>query len=74
MKYARWERDCARDDIEDLKKELAQVRAEKEQMKIDIGKLENASKSVNSVIQAQIHDKIKTGVGYNQVHEHKRNH
>mgnify|MGYP003330837915 CR=1 FL=1 len=67
LKYARWERDCARDDIEDLKKELAQVRAEKEQMKIDIGKLENASKSVNSVIQAQIHDKIKAGVGYNQV-------
>ena len=67
LKYARWERDCARDDVEELKKELAKVRAEKEQMKIDIGKLENASKSVNNVIQAQIHDKIKNGLGYHQV-------
>nr|GEW67869.1 hypothetical protein [Tanacetum cinerariifolium] len=51
--------------LTDLRKYLA--KAEKEGIQLNVNKLENASKSLNKIIECQIVDNCKKGLGYNAV-------
>jgi hypothetical protein len=67
LKYARWERDVLKDKLEAINQKLVEVTCERDNIKLTVSDLEHASKSVNQIIKSQIHDKIKTGLGYNSV-------
>ncbi|GJV95579.1 retrovirus-related pol polyprotein from transposon TNT 1-94 [Tanacetum coccineum] len=58
----------ARDNaIAEFKRRLEQVVKEKDEIKLTVEKLENSSKSLNKIIDCQIMEKCKAGLGYNVV-------
>ncbi|GJT99662.1 ribonuclease H-like domain-containing protein [Tanacetum coccineum] len=54
-------------DITDLKRKLELATKEKEKVQLTVQKFENSSKSLNKLLDSQIMDKCKTGLGYNVV-------
>ncbi|GJT40451.1 hypothetical protein Tco_0940316 [Tanacetum coccineum] len=53
--------------IEELRKKLEIVQKEKDDIQFNVDKFENASKSLNKIIESQIIDNCKNGLGYNAV-------
>ncbi|GKA16844.1 ribonuclease H-like domain-containing protein [Tanacetum coccineum] len=54
-------------DIAELKRKLELATKEKEEVQLTVQKFENSSKSVSKLLDSQIMDKCKTGLGYNDV-------
>ncbi|GKA27625.1 hypothetical protein Tco_0713793, partial [Tanacetum coccineum] len=54
-------------DITELKRKLELVTKEKDEVQLTVQKFENSSKSLSELLDRQIMDKCKTGVGYNGV-------
>ncbi|GJQ98724.1 putative ribonuclease H-like domain-containing protein [Tanacetum coccineum] len=53
--------------IGELRKKLEIVQKEKDDIQCNVDKFENASKSLNKIIESQIVDNCKKGLGYNAV-------
>nr|GEU29608.1 hypothetical protein [Tanacetum cinerariifolium] len=53
--------------IRELRKKLEKVQKEKDDIQFNVYKLENVSKSLNKIIESQILDNCKKGLGYNVV-------
>ncbi|GJW00367.1 ribonuclease H-like domain-containing protein [Tanacetum coccineum] len=49
------------------KKKLEQAEKERDELKLTLEKFQNSSKCLNSLLESQVHDKSKTGLGYNAV-------
>ncbi|GKA11755.1 hypothetical protein Tco_0691301, partial [Tanacetum coccineum] len=58
---------CKDYEINVLKSEFEKVKQEKEGIEFKIEKFDNASKSLNQLLESQITDKSKKGLGYNAV-------
>ncbi|GJR15265.1 hypothetical protein Tco_0797917 [Tanacetum coccineum] len=58
---------CKDYEINVLKSEFEKVKQEKEGIEFKIEKFDNASKSLNKLLESQITDKSKKGLGYNVV-------
>ncbi|GJU39124.1 putative ribonuclease H-like domain-containing protein [Tanacetum coccineum] len=58
---------CKDYEINMLKSEFEKVKQEKEGIEFKIKKFDNASKSLNKLLESQITDKSKKGLGYNDV-------
>ncbi|GJV78408.1 putative ribonuclease H-like domain-containing protein [Tanacetum coccineum] len=58
---------CNEITIRELRKKLETVQREKDDIQLTVEKLENASKSLNKLIDSQIVDNCKKGLGYNAV-------
>ncbi|GKC25618.1 hypothetical protein Tco_1027768, partial [Tanacetum coccineum] len=58
---------CKDYEINVLKSEFEKVKQEKEGIEFKIEKFDNASKSLNKLLESQITDKSKKGLGYNAV-------
>ncbi|GJZ49988.1 hypothetical protein Tco_0604178 [Tanacetum coccineum] len=54
-------------DIAELKRKLELVTKEKDEVQLTVQKFENSSKSLSELLDRQIMDKYKTGLGYNVV-------
>ncbi|GJU27602.1 ribonuclease H-like domain-containing protein [Tanacetum coccineum] len=54
-------------DIKELKRKLELVTKEKDEVQLTVQKFENSSKSLSELLDRQIMDKCKTGLGYNVV-------
>ncbi|GJY81565.1 putative ribonuclease H-like domain-containing protein [Tanacetum coccineum] len=54
-------------DITELKRKLELVTKEKDKVQLIVQKFENSSKSLSKLLDRQIMDKCKTGLGYNVV-------
>nr|GEW27692.1 hypothetical protein [Tanacetum cinerariifolium] len=54
-------------DITELKRMLELATKEKDKVQLTVQKIENSSKSLNKLLDSQILDKCKTGLGYNVV-------
>ncbi|GJT53909.1 hypothetical protein Tco_0988963 [Tanacetum coccineum] len=54
-------------DIAKLKKKLELVTKEKDEVQLIVQKFENSSKSLSDLLDKQIMDKCKTGLGYNAI-------
>ncbi|GJV75740.1 ribonuclease H-like domain-containing protein [Tanacetum coccineum] len=52
-------------DIAELKRKLELVTKEKDEVQLTVQKFENSSKSLSELLDRQIMDKCKTGLGYN---------
>ncbi|GJT82426.1 retrovirus-related pol polyprotein from transposon TNT 1-94 [Tanacetum coccineum] len=50
--------------IKELRKKLEKIQKEKDSIQFNVNKFENASKSLNKVIECQIVDNCKKGLGY----------
>ncbi|GKB32143.1 putative ribonuclease H-like domain-containing protein, partial [Tanacetum coccineum] len=59
--------DCKDYEINVLKSEFEKVKQEKEDIEFKIKKFDNTSKSLNKLLESQITDKSKKGLGYNVV-------
>ncbi|GJR68938.1 retrovirus-related pol polyprotein from transposon TNT 1-94 [Tanacetum coccineum] len=53
--------------IRELRKKLEKVQTEKDGIQLNVDKLKNASKSLNKIIESQIVNNYKKGLGYNTV-------
>ncbi|GJW81739.1 hypothetical protein Tco_0145714 [Tanacetum coccineum] len=58
---------CKDYEINMLKSEFEKVKQEKEGIEFKIEKFDNGSKSLNKLLESQITDKSKKGLGYNVV-------
>ncbi|GJW19145.1 ribonuclease H-like domain-containing protein [Tanacetum coccineum] len=47
------------------KKKLEKAKKERDELKLTLEKFQNSSKSLNSLLESQVSDKFKTGLGYN---------
>ncbi|GKC29284.1 ribonuclease H-like domain-containing protein [Tanacetum coccineum] len=54
-------------DITELKRKLELTTKEKDEVQLTVQKFENSSKSLSKLLDSQIMDKCKTGLGYNAV-------
>nr|GEY63303.1 ribonuclease H-like domain-containing protein [Tanacetum cinerariifolium] len=54
-------------DYESLEKKLEKAKKERDEIKITLEKFENSSKTLNKMLNSQVNDKYKTGVGYHAV-------
>ncbi|GKD66091.1 ribonuclease H-like domain-containing protein, partial [Tanacetum coccineum] len=54
-------------DITELKRKLELATKEKDEVQLTVQKFENSSKSLSKLLDSQIMDKCKTGLGYNVV-------
>ncbi|GJR23013.1 hypothetical protein Tco_0971540 [Tanacetum coccineum] len=54
-------------DITELKRKLDLAKKEKDEVQLTVQKFENLSKSLSKLLDSQIMDKCKTGLGYNAV-------
>ncbi|GJU30672.1 hypothetical protein Tco_1174261 [Tanacetum coccineum] len=54
-------------DLKELKRKLEFTTKEKDEVQLTIQKIENSSKSLSKLLDSQIMDKCKTGLGYNAV-------
>ncbi|GJZ20704.1 ribonuclease H-like domain-containing protein [Tanacetum coccineum] len=63
----KWDIQVGEITIGELRKKLEKVQKEKDSIQINIDKFENASKSLNKIIECQIVDNCKKGLGYNVV-------
>ncbi|GJT92615.1 ribonuclease H-like domain-containing protein [Tanacetum coccineum] len=59
--------DQAEEDITELKRKLELTTKEKDEVQLTIQNFENSSKSLSKLLDRQITDKCKTGLGYNVV-------
>nr|GEW18212.1 RNA-directed DNA polymerase, eukaryota, reverse transcriptase zinc-binding domain protein [Tanacetum cinerariifolium] len=53
--------------ITELRKKLKKAKKERDEIKITLEKFENSSKTLNKMLDSQMNDKYKTGVGYHAV-------
>ncbi|GJS71998.1 putative ribonuclease H-like domain-containing protein [Tanacetum coccineum] len=49
------------------KKKLEKAEKERDELKLTLEKFQNSSKSLNNLLESQVSDKFKTGLGYNAV-------
>ncbi|GKC78090.1 hypothetical protein Tco_1128864 [Tanacetum coccineum] len=56
-----------KEDIKELKRKLELVTKEKDEVQLTVQKFENSLKSLSELLDRQIMDKCKTGLGYNVV-------
>ncbi|GKB74415.1 ribonuclease H-like domain-containing protein [Tanacetum coccineum] len=54
-------------DLTELKRKLELTTKEKDEVQLTVQKFENSSKSLSKLLDSQIMDKCKTGLGYNAV-------
>ncbi|GKG28964.1 hypothetical protein Tco_0416329, partial [Tanacetum coccineum] len=47
------------------KKKLEKVEKERDELKLTLEKFQNSSKSLNNLLESQVYDKFKKGLGYN---------
>ncbi|GJX18578.1 putative ribonuclease H-like domain-containing protein [Tanacetum coccineum] len=47
------------------KKKLEKIEKERDELKLTLEKFQNSSKSLNNLLESQVSDKFKTGLGYN---------
>ncbi|GJS23973.1 ribonuclease H-like domain-containing protein [Tanacetum coccineum] len=67
IKVLKFEIECKDIAIRELKKKLEIAQKEKDGIQFNVDKFENASKSLNKLIESQIVDNCKKGLGYNAV-------
>nr|GEY85419.1 hypothetical protein [Tanacetum cinerariifolium] len=67
IKKLKFEIHCNEITIRELKKKLKTIQREKDSIQLIVEKLKNASKSLNKLIDSQIVDNCKKGLGYNAV-------
>ncbi|GJT37785.1 ribonuclease H-like domain-containing protein [Tanacetum coccineum] len=67
IKVLKFEIKCKDIAIRELKKKLEIAQKEKDGIQFNVDKIENASKSLNKLIESQIVDNYKKGLGYNAV-------
>nr|GEU61326.1 hypothetical protein [Tanacetum cinerariifolium] len=67
IKKLKFEIHCNEITIRELRKKLETVQKEKDGIQLTIEKLENASKNLNKLIDSQILDNCKKGLGYTTV-------
>ncbi|GKB82712.1 hypothetical protein Tco_0949607, partial [Tanacetum coccineum] len=67
IKGLKWEIQVGEITITELRKKLDIIQKEKDGIQLNVDKFENASKSLNKLIECQIVDKSKKGLGYNAV-------
>ncbi|GJW10558.1 putative ribonuclease H-like domain-containing protein [Tanacetum coccineum] len=53
--------------LDENKKRLEKAEKERDELKLTLERFQNSSKSLNSLLESQISDKFKTGLGYNAV-------
>ncbi|KAI3735606.1 hypothetical protein L6452_15113 [Arctium lappa] len=63
--YWKWEKKDLELQLKKSKEENENIKSEFEKAKLDIEKFSNASKAMDSLLQTQIHDKLRRGIGYN---------
>ncbi|GKC27008.1 hypothetical protein Tco_1034302, partial [Tanacetum coccineum] len=63
----KWDIQVGEITIRELRKKLEIVQKEKDGIQFNVDKFKNASKSLNKVIESQIVDNCKKGLGYNAV-------
>ncbi|GKD92079.1 ribonuclease H-like domain-containing protein [Tanacetum coccineum] len=63
----KWDIQVGEITIRELRKKLEIVQKEKDGIQFNVDKFENASKSLNKIIECQIVDNCKKGLGYNAV-------
>ncbi|GJR73314.1 hypothetical protein Tco_0085679 [Tanacetum coccineum] len=67
IKVLKFEIECKDIAIKELRKKLEIAQKEKYGIQFNVDKFENASKSLNKLIESQIVDNYKKGLGYNAV-------
>ncbi|GKC64575.1 putative ribonuclease H-like domain-containing protein [Tanacetum coccineum] len=67
IKVLKFEIKCKDIAIRELRKKLEIAQKEKDGIQFNVDKFENASKSLNKLIESQIIDNCKKGLGYNAV-------
>ncbi|GJR57521.1 ribonuclease H-like domain-containing protein [Tanacetum coccineum] len=67
IKGLKWDIQVGEITIGELKKKLEIVQKEKDGIQFNVDKFENASKSLNKLIECQIVENCKKGLGYNEV-------
>ncbi|GKB51382.1 ribonuclease H-like domain-containing protein [Tanacetum coccineum] len=67
IKVLKFEIECKDIAIRELRKKLEIAQKEKDGIQFNVDKFENASKSLNKLIESQIVDNCKKGLGYNAV-------
>ncbi|GJR42443.1 ribonuclease H-like domain-containing protein [Tanacetum coccineum] len=63
----KWDIQVGEVTIRELRKKLEKIQKEKDSIKFNVDKFENASNSLNKLIECQIVDNYKKGLGYNAV-------
>ncbi|KAI3745792.1 hypothetical protein L6452_08201 [Arctium lappa] len=63
--YWKWEKNDLELQLTKSKEESDKLRGELATVKLDVEKFSNASKTMDSLLQTQIHDKLRRGIGYN---------
>ncbi|KAI3680561.1 hypothetical protein L6452_35334 [Arctium lappa] len=63
--YWKWEKKDLDLKLTKSKEESEKLRDELTKVKLDVEKFSNASKAMDSLLQTQIHDKLRRGIGYN---------
>ncbi|KAI3770975.1 hypothetical protein L6452_02123 [Arctium lappa] len=63
--YWKWEKRDLELKLTKSKEESEKLREELTKVKLDVEKFSNASKAMDSLLQTQIHDKLRRGIGYN---------
>ncbi|GKA29192.1 hypothetical protein Tco_0715437 [Tanacetum coccineum] len=63
----KWDIQVGEITIGELRKKLERVQKEKDGIQFNVDKFENASKSLNKIIESQVIDNCKKGLGYNAV-------
>ncbi|KAI3728115.1 hypothetical protein L6452_16745 [Arctium lappa] len=63
--YWKWEKKNLELKLTKSKEESEKLRDELTKVKLDVEKFSNASKAMDSLLQTQIHDKLRRGIGYN---------
>ncbi|KAI3757912.1 hypothetical protein L6452_05456 [Arctium lappa] len=63
--YWKWEKKDLELKLTKSKEESEKLRDELTKVKLDVEKFSNASKAMDSLLQTQIHDKLRRGIGYN---------
>nr|GFA77758.1 hypothetical protein [Tanacetum cinerariifolium] len=53
--------------LTELRKKLEKAEKERDEIKISLEKFENSSKTLNKMLDSQVNDKSKTGIGYHTV-------
>ncbi|GJV76620.1 ribonuclease H-like domain-containing protein [Tanacetum coccineum] len=67
IKVLKFEIECKDIAIKELRKKLEIAQKEKDSIQFNVDKFENASKSLDKLIECQIVDNCKKGLGYNAV-------
>ncbi|KAI3746137.1 hypothetical protein L6452_08559 [Arctium lappa] len=63
--YWKWEKKDLELKLTKSKEESEKLREELTKVKLDVEKFSNASKAMDYLLQTQIHDKLRRGIGYN---------